>query len=100
MACGDHVVVLDRAHKGKIVGTISTGAGIDNIDYTQEAGLLYVAAAEAAQLTIARIDDKGKPNVLAQILTVKGARSVVAGPNGSAYLIDPLGGRILKVEPK
>ena len=27
-------------------------------------------------------------------------RSVVAGANGRAYLIDPIGGSILKVEPK
>jgi hypothetical protein len=32
--------------------------------------------------------------------SIKGARSVVAGASGRAYLIDPLGGRILKVEPK
>jgi hypothetical protein len=30
--------------------------------------------------------------------TTKGARSVVAGTSGRAYLIDPFGGRILKVE--
>ncbi len=100
VACTDHVIVLDSAHQGNVTGSIATGAGVDNIDYSQEAGLLYVAAADAAQLTIASIDDKGSPTIEAVVPTAKGARSVVAGPNGSAYLIDPLEGRILKVERK
>jgi DNA-binding beta-propeller fold protein YncE len=100
VACSDHVIVLDTAHDGRVAGSVPAGDGIDNIDYAQETGLLYVAAAEAAQLTIARVDDSGKPTAVAVVPTTKGARSVVAGASGSAYLIDPLGGRILKVEPK
>jgi len=99
VACGDHVIVLDPAHEGKVVGSVMAGAGVDNIDYTQETELLYVAAQDAAQLTIARVDHKGKPLVLAVVPTVKGAPSVVAGEDGRAYVIDPLGGQILKVEP-
>jgi hypothetical protein len=100
VACTDHVIVLDTAHDGRIVGSIPTGAGVDNIDYAQDTALLYAAAADAAQLTIAQIDDQGKPASLAKVPTTKGARSVVAGANESAYLIDPLGGNILKVRRK
>jgi hypothetical protein len=100
VACTNQVIVLDTAHDGRVAGSVSAGDGIDNIDYAQETGLLYVAAAEAAQLTIARVDDRGKPTAVAVVPTTKGASSVVAGAGGRAYLIDPLGGRILKVEPK
>ena len=100
VACSDHVIVLDTAHDGRVVGSIPAGAGVDNIDYEEATGLLYAAAAEAAQLTVARVEDDGKPTALAVVPTTKGARSVVATPEGRAYLIDPLGGRILKVEPK
>jgi hypothetical protein len=100
VACVDHVIVLDAGHDGRVTGSIPTGAGVDNIDYSDETGLLYVAAAEAAQLTIARVDDGGVPSPMAVVKTRNGARSVVAGPSGTAYLIDPLGGRMLKVEPK
>jgi DNA-binding beta-propeller fold protein YncE len=100
VACSDHVIVLDSAHDGRVTGSIATGAGVDNIDYSEDSGLLYAAAAEAAQLTIAKVDDKGKPTPIAVVPTTKGARSVVAGANGRAYLIDPYGGSILKVEPK
>jgi len=100
VACSDHVIVLDTVHDGRIAGSVSTGAGVDNIDYSDEAGLLYAASADDAQLTIARIDDNGKPALLAKVPTRKGTRSVVVGAGRSAYLIDPLGGTILKVEPK
>lgn len=100
VACSDHVIVLDTGHDGRVAGSIPTGAGVDNIDYAEDAGLLYAAAAEAAQLTVARIDDRGKPTSVAVVPTAKGARSVVAGATGYAYLIDPVGGSILKVKPK
>lgn len=97
--CSDHVIALDTAHDGKVTGSVRTGAGVDNIDYAEDTGLLYVAAAEAANLTIARVDGKSL-TALAVAPTTKGARSVVVGRDGRAYLIDPLGGSILKVVPK
>src|SRR4029077_2579290 len=59
VACGDHVIVLDPAHDGRVAGSVATGAGVDNIDYVEQTGLLYVAAQDAAQLTIAGVDDAG-----------------------------------------
>src|SRR5947208_3774404 len=32
VACGDHVVSVDAAHDGKVVDSLQTGAGLDNID--------------------------------------------------------------------
>lgn len=97
VACTDHVIVLDGSHDGRKVASVAAGAGIDNIDYFD--GILYAAAAEVGQLTIAQIDDHGQANVLAVVPTAKGTRSVVAGVNGNAYLIDPVGASILKVSP-
>ncbi len=99
VACSDHVIVLDSAHGGQVAGSVPIGEGVDNIDYSEENGLLYAAAAEAARLTIARIDDQGKPVSVTVVPTTKGTRSVVAGTGGAAYLIDPLNGNILKAEP-
>ena len=96
VACKDHVITLDVAHDGKILSSIPIGAGVDNIDYAE--GVLYAAAAEAAQLTIAHIDDHGKPARISTVPTTKGTRSVVAGAHGDAYLIDPYGGSILKIQ--
>jgi hypothetical protein len=55
------VIVLDPVHEGKVVGSVTAGAGVDNIDYAEDTGLLYVAAQDAAQLTIARVGDSGTP---------------------------------------
>jgi len=100
VACGDHVVNLDVAHDGKILDSIQTGAGLDNIDYSAEKKILYAAAGEAAILTIAEVSDDGKFHLKAAVPTVKGGRTVVAGKNEIAYVIDPAEGRILKLTRK
>jgi len=97
VASGDHIVNLDAGHDGKVLDSIQTGAGLDNIDYSAEKKLLYAAAGQAATLTIAEVGDNGKFHLKATVPTVKGARSVVAGKGETAYLIDPAGGRILKL---
>src|SRR6059058_156485 len=100
VACSDHVVSLDAAHDGKILDSIQTGAGLDNIDYSPDVKVLYAAASQTATLTIAEVGDDGKFHLKATVPTVKGARGVVAGKGETAYLIDPAEGRILKLTRK
>ena len=100
VACGDHVVSLDAGHDGKITDSIVTGAGLDNIDYSEDAKVLYAAASQAATLTVADVNDHGKFHLKTTVPTVKGARGVVAGKSETAYLIDPAEARILKLTRK
>ena len=100
VACGDHVVNIDAAHDGKMLDSIQTGAGLDNIDYSAEKKLLYAAASQAATLTVAEVGDDGKFHLKATVPTVKGARGVVAASGDTAYLIDPVEGRMLKLTHK
>jgi hypothetical protein len=100
VACGNHVVNIDAAHEGKVLDSIQTGAGLDNIDYSAEKELLYAAASQAARLTIAEVGDDGKFHLRATVPTVQGARGVVAASDETAYLIDPAEGRILKLSRK
>src|SRR5437588_2731776 len=100
VACGDHVVSIDAGHGGKVIDSITTGSGLDNIDYSSDRKFLYAAASQAATLTIAEVDDNGKFHLKATVPTVKGARGVVAGKGETAYLIDPTEGRILKLTRK
>jgi DNA-binding beta-propeller fold protein YncE len=100
VACGDHVVSIDVGHGGKVIDSITTGSGLDNIDYSPDRKLLYAAASQAATLTIAEVDDNGKFHLKATVPTVKGARGVVAGKGETAYLIDPAEGRMLKLTRK
>jgi hypothetical protein len=97
VACSDRVVSLDAGGDGRVLGDISTGDGLDNIDYAESERILYAAASKVATLTIARVDDRGSLNRIAIVPTSVGARGVIAGETGTAYVADPLGGRILKV---
>src|SRR5438105_12974549 len=97
VACGERVVNLDAGHDGRILESIQTGVGLDNIDYSAEKKILYAAASQAATLTIAEVGDDGKFHLKATVPAMKGARSVIAGKGDTAYLIDPGQGRILKL---
>jgi len=95
VACTSNVQILDTAHGGTRLGTLETGAGVDNIDYRSSTGLLYVAAGKAERLSVAHIDDTGKPSLVASGVTVAGARNAVADAEGNIYVVDPGGARLL-----
>jgi DNA-binding beta-propeller fold protein YncE len=95
VACTDHVQILDGARDGALLGKLDTGAGVDNIDWLETHRLLYVGAAKAAKLTIARIDDKGQPTVVATGASAEGARNPVADASGNAYVTDAANAQIL-----
>jgi DNA-binding beta-propeller fold protein YncE len=99
VACGDHVVSLDIAH-GKVVDSLQTGAGLDNIDYSSDSKSLYAAASQIATLSIAKVDDDGRFHLRATVPTVKGVRGVVAASGETAYMIDPVEGCMLKLTHK
>src|SRR6266581_890540 len=100
VACGDHVVSLDVAHGGRLIDSLVTGPGLDNIDFSSDQKLLYAAASVTATLSIIEVGDDGKFHLQALVPTAKGARGVVAGKGETAYLIDPAEGRILKLTHK
>lgn len=100
VACSDRVVSLDVRHSGRVIGWIATGDGLDNIDYAEAQRTLYAAASKVATLTVAEVDDRGNLSRIATVPTAVGARGVVAGGAGRAYVADPLNGRILKLTPQ
>jgi DNA-binding beta-propeller fold protein YncE len=99
VACIDHVLVLDAGHDGKLLSTLHVGEGVDNIDYVEQRHELYVAAARAATLTIARLDPQGGLTLRVTVATKPGARNAVATDEGTAYLTDSSDGKILVVAP-
>jgi hypothetical protein len=100
VACMARVVSVDVAHNGEVLGSIETGSGLDNIDYLPSRHMLFAAAADAALLTLARVDDHGRFHKVAVWPTERGARGVVVDRKGSAFVMDPYGGRILKFTPQ
>jgi hypothetical protein len=59
---------------------------VDDIYYAPATHLLYVGAAKASKLTIARTDDKGHLALVAQVPTREGARNGVLAQNGTLYM--------------
>jgi DNA-binding beta-propeller fold protein YncE len=99
VACTDGAVALDLARDGRVVGRIKTGGGVDNLDYHAPRGLLYVASASAGTLTIARVGPSGALTVAAQRPTAKGARNPIVDAQGTAYVADSAGGRLIVIAP-
>jgi DNA-binding beta-propeller fold protein YncE len=94
VACTDHVVALDAAHDGAIVASAPVGEGIDNIDYVESRHELFVAASRPAKLAVLRFE-AGAFHAVATGTTARGARVVVADDSGTAFVGDPVGGRVL-----
>ena len=97
VACADRVVSLDVAHGGKVIDSVTTGAGIDDIDFSQEQKVLYAAASVTATLAVIEVGDDGKFHLAALLPTTQEARGVIAAGGGAAYIIDPLHGGLLKL---
>jgi len=86
VACSARVEVLDVAHAGEVLSSVDTGDGVDDIDYAPTTHLLYVGAAKAGRLTVARVDSSGKMAVEAQVPTHAGARNPAVTDKGVVYL--------------
>ncbi len=99
VACTDRVMVLDAGHAGKRLATLAVGDGVDNIDYREPRRELYAAAARAARLTVARLDQDGSLTPVAVVRTPPGARNPVVSDDGTAYLTDSAEGNVVMVAP-
>ena len=85
VACSTRVEDLDTG-TGKTLSSVDTGDGVDDIDYSPASHLLYVGAARAGRLTVARVDSDGKLSVAATATVPVGARNPAVADSGSVYL--------------
>jgi DNA-binding beta-propeller fold protein YncE len=86
IGCDATAEVMNVGGDGAVLSKIDTGDGVDDIHYESATRLLYVGAARAAKLTIARADSAGKLTVVLQIATQNGARNGVVTRDGTVYL--------------
>jgi DNA-binding beta-propeller fold protein YncE len=99
VACDDRVESLDVAHDGAQLGSIPTGAGVDDIDYAAADHRVYAGAAEAGRLTVAVLDPTGKLSPVASVTTAPGARNGVVTAAGQVYLSHSRASELLVVAP-
>jgi DNA-binding beta-propeller fold protein YncE len=86
IGCDATAEVMNVAGNGAVLSKVETGDGVDDVHYDTATHLLYVGAARAAKLTIARADSAGKLTTVAQVPTQSGARNGVVTKNGTVYL--------------
>jgi hypothetical protein len=90
------IVVLDTKHNGKVLGALEAGGtGIDVIGYNAGLSHVYLAAGQSAKLSIVEVSDKGVPELLGVMDTVKSAHCVTGDNADGIWVCDPNGGRIL-----
>lgn len=99
VACTNGMETLDLEHGGKLLGRITTGAGVDNPEYDAARRLLFIASGANSEMVIAHVDDSGVPRKIASVPTAKGARNPVLDARGTVYVEDSGGGQLLVVEP-
>jgi hypothetical protein len=81
---------------GRIIGTASSGAGVDIIGYNSKLGHVYMPGGESATMAIVRISAAGSATVLRTVATAKGAHCVTADDRGGIYVCDPSHGQLLR----
>ena len=86
IGCDALAEVMNVGGDGAVLSKVDTGNGVDDIHYESANHLLYVGAARAATLTIARADSAGKLTMVAQVPTQNGARNGVVTKGGIVYL--------------
>jgi|RhiMetdeSRZDD1v2_1073273.scaffolds.fasta_scaffold47719_2 DNA-binding beta-propeller fold protein YncE len=86
VACSARVEVLDTAHDGRVLSSVDTGDGVDDIDYAPATHRLYAGAARDGRLTVARVGADGQMAVEARVPTHAGARNPAVTDKGVVYL--------------
>jgi hypothetical protein len=100
IACSSKIETMDIAHDGRILSSLETGDGVDDIDYVAATRSVYAGAAKAAVLVIAHADDHGALTETARVPTQPGARNAAVDAAGNVYLSHAKGSEIIVVSPK
>ena len=90
-------VVLDAAHDGAQLSSLSAGAGVDVIDYSPTLKHLYLPGADSGNMAILGVSAAGQLTLLGTRATVSGGHCVAADDRGNAYVCDPDNGELLVV---
>jgi hypothetical protein len=67
------------------------------IDYNPRLSHLYLPGAKSATLAIVAVSEQGKLSLFGTFPTAVGGHCVAADENGTSYVCDPKGGRLLVI---
>jgi hypothetical protein len=95
VACQEgRLVVLDEA-SGSMLGTVTTGAGVDRIAYDPARTRAYVPSPTAADMAVVVLDGKGVPTLAGSVQATSDAHCAVAPGGGEVFVCSPTKGQIV-----
>jgi DNA-binding beta-propeller fold protein YncE len=99
VACSEGTVsVLDAAGAGTVLSTMARGAGYDVIGYSSSLGHLYLAGTACKCLVILGVSASGSLSFLGRFDATSSAHCASADDRGHAWVCDPDGGRLLRID--
>ncbi len=90
--------VLDVAHDGKELSSLTAGDGVDVIAWDAKRRHVYFPGGKSATLAVIAVSEKGELSLLGTVPIAKGSHCVAADGDGRAFVGDPRGGRILEID--
>lgn len=90
-------VAMDVAHDGKIISSVTSGSGVDIIDYNSIKKHLYFPGGKSSSMAIVDVSPNHTLKILTTVPTVEGAHCVTSDRKGNVYVCDPHHGSILIV---
>ncbi len=96
VACTNGLRVLDGS--GRLLSSLETGEGVDNIDYVQGTHTVLVASGSTALLSAIEISPKGQAALKTTYPTAPGCRTVLNSSGKLAWLPDSRGHRVVWLE--
>jgi len=97
VGCAEGKGVTLDVRGGRLLSKLSTGNGIDIIDYSPSLGHLYLPGGKSGTMGIAEVASTGALTLLSEVPIPNGSHCVAVDSSGHAYVCDPKGGRILVV---
>ncbi|PWT88269.1 MAG: hypothetical protein C5B54_10910 [Acidobacteria bacterium] len=91
-------VVLNLNQDGKQIASLSSGSGVDIIDYNSTLAHLYLPGGHSATMAIIGVAGSGQLSLLGTVPTAEDSHCVTADANGNAYVCDPGKGQILMLQ--
>jgi outer membrane protein assembly factor BamB len=93
--CSEGKAVALDVGTGKQLSSVSSGSGVDVIDYNPKLSHLYLPGAKSATMAVLGVSARGKLSLLGTRPTAPGGHCVAADGNGNVFVCDPKKGRLL-----
>jgi DNA-binding beta-propeller fold protein YncE len=89
-ACDNEILVVLDTGTGNVTATVPIGAGCDGVSFDSETGFIFCANGEDGTLTVIKESSAGKFEVVQNVVTRNGARTIAIDPTTHNLLL-PVG---------